>query len=104
MADSKENYKFDLGVKGLRMNLVCNSPPPSVAWANLYLEHCMDFQGGSHCDKQRVFTRLSCGPPCCVSLNLTKKKPTKEGGLQVPQDSPGYAFVIRRGAIKLAVL
>lgn len=88
----------------LRMNLVCF--PSSLCSLGQSISRALRgfFKGGSHCDKQRVFTRLSCGPPRCISLDMTKKKPTKEGGLQVPQDSPGYAFAIRRGVIKLAVL
>lgn len=68
----------------LRMNLVCF--PSSLCSLGQSISRVLHgfFKGGSHCDKQRVFTRLS------------KKK--------VPQDSPGYAFAIRRGVIKLAVL
>ena len=42
--------------------------------------------------------------PCL--LNVTKKKPLREGGSQAPQDSTGYAlvYVIRKRVIKSAVL
>ena len=48
-------------VRSFKNELWCVSPPPSVAGAKLYPGHCVDFsKGGSHCDKQRVFTRFLC--------------------------------------------
>ena len=52
-------------------------------------------QGGApkkKCIKERVLTRLTWQPPCCVFPKRRFKK--RGGGPRAPQDSPGYVSVL----------
>ena len=94
-------------VRSFKNELWCVSPSPSVAGAKLYPGHCVDFSKGAHTVTNRGYS-----PDFYVDLHAVftqcdqKKKPSREGGSQAPQDSTGYAlvYVIRKRVIKSAVL